>query len=210
MTKLSEVNAILEQAFDIANEYFYNSGLERPIITVASMGRLSAYGWFTPAKVWSDSETKRHEINISAEYLHRDICEVITTLLHEMVHLHCNMNGIKDVSRGNTYHNKKFKREAELHGLTIEHNARCGWSHGYLSSEGEKFIEICKSRIPNLQKFQVYRGDGVLSEENETKKVTKKSSSRKYVCSECGLSVRATKEVKIKCIECDVELELEV
>ena len=32
------------------------------------------------------------------------------------------------------------------------------------------------------------------------------SSSRKYICPCCGLSVRATRTVRIKCIECDEEM----
>lgn len=209
MTKLSEVAAILERAFDIANAHFYGNKLPKPIITVASTGRLSSYGWFTPAKLWNDNEQQRHEINISAEYLHRDISEVITTLLHEMVHLYCNTNQIKDTSRGFSYHNKNFKKVAEIHGLTITHSRKCGWSHSQLSSEGENFIEICKLQIPNLQKFQIYRLGGQLDEETTTKP-KKSSSSRKYICPECGMSVRATKEVKIKCVECDLEMECEL
>ena len=34
-------------------------------------------------------------------------------------------------------------------------------------------------------------------------KVKKKSSTRKYICPKCGMSVRATKVVRIAYIECD-------
>ena len=34
----------------------------------------------------------------------------------------------------------------------------------------------------------------------------KKSSSRKYVCPCCGMSVRATKVVNIACMDCDEQL----
>ena len=33
--------------------------------------------------------------------------------VHEMVHYYCQINNIQDTSRGNTYHNKRFKEEAE-------------------------------------------------------------------------------------------------
>ena len=38
-------------------------------------------------------------------------------------------NGVQDCSRGNTYHNKRFKAAAEAHGLTVTHSDKYGWSH---------------------------------------------------------------------------------
>lgn len=35
-----------------------------------------------------------------------------------------------------------------------------------------------------------------------TKPAKKKSSTRKYVCPKCGLSIRATKIVRIACMDC--------
>lgn len=32
------------------------------------------------------------------------------------------------------------------------------------------------------------------------------SSTRKYTCPRCGMSVRATRAVRVKCVECDEEL----
>lgn len=59
------------------------------------------------------------EINIGAESLKRPVAEVIATLLHEMVHNYCHVNGIKDTSRSGTYHNKRFKEECEKRDLII-------------------------------------------------------------------------------------------
>ena len=39
---------------------------------------------------------------------------------------------------------------------------------------------------------------------NEVPKIPKESSSRKYFCPSCGMSVRATKDVLLKCGYCDV------
>ena len=36
------------------------------------------------------------------------------------------------------------------------------------------------------------------------------SSTRKYTCPRCGLSVRATRAVRVKCVECDEELTCEL
>ena len=50
------------------------------------------------------------------------------TILHEMVHLYNIQHDIQDCSRGGTYHNKKFKAEAEKHMLRIEKDKRYGWT----------------------------------------------------------------------------------
>ena len=49
-------------------------------------------------------------------------------MLHEMVHLYNIQRDIQDYSRGGTYHNKKFKTEAEKHMLRIEKDGRYGWT----------------------------------------------------------------------------------
>lgn len=38
----------------------------------------------------------------------------------------------------------------------------------------------------------------------------KKTSTRKYICNICGISVRATKEVNIMCIECQNKMEIQL
>lgn len=58
-------------------------------------------------------------------------------MLHEMVHLYCREHGIKEVSRGGSYHNKRFKEIAEAHGLTC---VQCG-SHGWNTTPGDNLLE---------------------------------------------------------------------
>lgn len=65
-----------------------------------------AHGHFTPYDAWDDSGLKLKEINLGAESLHRPAPNIIATLMHEMIHYWCHSQGIKDTSRGNTYHNK--------------------------------------------------------------------------------------------------------
>lgn len=58
-------------------------------------------------------------------------------MLHELTHYYNWSKGIQDCSRGNTYHSKKFKVEAEKHGLVIEYDPRIGWS---LTSATEELV----------------------------------------------------------------------
>lgn len=200
VASLTPVIKKLESLFDQANNKFYNGELERPVITV-SPDTKGSYGWCTSWRAWKeeDKEGGYFEINLCSEHLSRPFEEVLGTLMHEMVHLYCAINEIKDTSRSGTYHNKKFKEIAESHGLILHQDQKYGWIGRELNDEGKKFLESVKS-----EGFALHRQSPV-----EIKKEAKKSSSRKYICPCCGLIVRATKEVKIICADCNVMLELE-
>lgn len=188
----------LHKAFEIFNNTFFKGELKEPAILIQSRGnRKNCLGWCTVNKVWKNNETQeeRYEINIVAEGLNRGVYPVMGTLIHEMVHLHCLQNGIKDVSRGGTYHNKKFKTIAEESGLSIEHDDKIGWS---LTSLQPTTMDLIDNSNINKEAFNLARLDG-----NVASKTTKKKSSvRKYTCPKCGCIIRASKEVNVICGDC--------
>lgn len=196
MKKLSENIRYLEKVFDLLNERYFENALSRPIITVQSSPKTN--GHFTFEKVWTDNAESYHEINISAENINRPVQNVVATLLHEMVHLYCHQNGIKDTSRGGTYHNKVFKVEAEKRGLKIGYDKKIGYSQ---TEPGDELLSF-------LQEHKLGKGISYHREtiENAHSKAKKKSSTRKYSCPSCGTSVRATKEVHILCADCQMEM----
>ena len=115
-------NIFLHKLFDNLNQEFFQNELPECIITVQAKGNTGAYGWFTPSKVWNVDKENKHEINITAESLRHEYIDIANTMLHEMIHLYCNTNNIKDVSRGNSYHNSRFKEESIKHGFYYEEN----------------------------------------------------------------------------------------
>ena len=122
LTSYNRVAGYLNKVFDILNEEFFESELSRPTITIQSTPK--AYGHFSLREdTWVSKLGGTHEINIGAGTLSRPIEEVVATLLHEMVHYYNHVNGIQDCSRGNTYHNRRFKEAAEARGLA-HHNCR--------------------------------------------------------------------------------------
>ena len=62
----------------------------------------------------------------------------------------------------------------------------------------------------NRNEFGGFRttGTGTHSGATYGGEAPRKSSSRKYVCPCCGMSVRATKVVNIACMDCDEQLLL--
>lgn len=148
----------LEKLFSIFNEKYFESKLEKPIISIQTSGKKEAYGWFTVDKVWinKNDDKSLYEINISAEYLNRDIHELCSTLLHEMCHEYNALLGLKDTSNGLIYHNKKF-RETASKMLDVKHDSRLGWSVTSLSEDTKTFVDTLNidSNIFDMSRLKI-------------------------------------------------------
>lgn len=204
MTKTSRTVGYLEKMYRQLNIDKFGGELEEPVITIQSTPR--SYGHVTCGKVWRRKDSAAYELNIGAESLSRPIENVVSTLLHEMVHIYNLQHDIKDTSRGNSYHNKRFKVKAEEVGLHIDHDPRIGWS---ITSPTEELIEYIIAQDwtdiyinrGNLPRVRV--GTGGTDSDTAPGSVAKKpSSTRKYQCPNCKNSVRATKAVNIICADC--------
>lgn len=210
LIKNSRVSGYLEKIFRTLNDDFFGGQLETPIITIQSTPK--AYGHITVDKVWmrSDAVARQYEVNIGAGTLSRPIENVVSTMLHEMVHLYHLMNNIQDTSRGGTYHNKKFKQKAEEVGLVIDYDKRIGWS---ITSPSEKLIDYIIEKewsdiqIFRYESFRVTVG-GKSANGDQDQPAKKPSSTRKYQCPCCGMSVRATKTVNILCGDCNQQMQV--
>ena len=208
MTSYNRVAGYLNKIFDLLNEEFFESALSRPTITIQSTPR--AYGHFSLREdTWVSKLGGTHEINIGAGTLARPIEEVAATLLLEMVHYWYYEQGIQDCSRGNTYHNRRFKEAAEARGLMVEHSDKYGWSH---TSPADALLEFVIENdltdiLINRNEFHGFQISGTGTHSGTATPTTpKKSSSRKYICPCCGMSVRATKVVNIGCLDCGVRM----
>lgn len=211
LTSYNRVAGYLNKVFDLLNAEFFENTLSRPTITIQSTPK--AYGHFSLRDdTWISKLGGTHEINIGAGTLSRNIEDVVATLLHEMVHYYNYINGVQDCSRGNTYHNKRFKEAAEAHGLCVEHSEKYGWSHTSPSDELLDFVlenELTDILI-NRNEFCGFRVTGTGAHSGTEITPTKTSSTRKYICPCCGMSVRATRTVRIACMDCDMPLILAV
>ena len=199
----------LTKIFKLLNDEYFDGELEQPIITVQSTPK--AYGHFTPWQSWdikeSNGNTKKTvEINIGAGTLDRDITEVVATMVHELVHYYNWSIGVQDCSRGGTYHSKKFKNEAEKHGLVIEYDSRIGWS---LTSATEELVDwIIENDFEDFRlgrnEFTSLVGIGGTSKGGSTLTLPpkKKNNSIKMICPCCGAIARVTKATNLICGDC--------
>lgn len=201
----------LNKIFKLLNERYFENELEMPIITIQSTPK--AYGHFTPWEAYRIKESNGDvkgavEINIGAGTLDRPIENVVSTLLHEMVHYYCYIKGIKDTSRGGQYHNKRFKTESEKRDLHIDYDSRIGWS---VTSPTEQLIDfIINNQLEDIrigrnegQSFYIGVGGKAGNNGTDTPPIKKPSSTRKYICPCCGNSFRATKELNVMCMDCN-------
>lgn len=203
METLNNVIGKLYTYFDLLNTHYYDDELVQPIITVQkdfnSKKNQQTLGWCSVEKVWNDGKDKTREINICAESLSRPIEDVVGTLLHEMAHLFNLQQGIKDTSgASNQYHNDKFKKTSESHGLTVEKD-RYGW---HITHPNASTIEFLKSI--DAKPFEIFR-----ERQFKIEKPKKTRESHTYVCPSCEAKVKSSTEVRVMCKDCEEDMEEE-
>ena len=206
LTNIQRAIQFLNKVFKGVNETYFNNDLEMPVITIQTS--VGAYGHITVDKVWQTDGIARYELNIGAETLNRPIENVVTTMIHECVHLYCLMNNIKDTSNNGVYHNKKFKKIAEEMGhIQITKHEKYGFT---ISEPTEETIRFCLDYgfddIKISRKNPYYTVGTTTTTtptSTNTPKVRKPSSTRKYICPCCGNSFRATKQINVLCMDCN-------
>ena len=95
--------------------------------------------------------------------------------------------------------------------MLVEHHGTYGWS---ITSPSDALLEFCIDN--DLREIRLNRNDAVLCRVPGTGThagtytgngdSNKKSSTRKYICPCCGMSVRATRTVNIACLDCNEPL----
>lgn len=210
IVKTSRLAGSLEKLFNKINMDFFGNALETPIITIQSTPR--AYGHYSVMPIWTSKETLKHEINIGAGTLDRPIEQVVSTMLHEAVHYYCGtVLHVQDTSNRGIYHNKIFRREAEAHGLICTRSEKYGWSDTSSQISDELIEWILNNNIQEIKlnrnefPFPIMGGRGSIGS-GSLNKPPVKSNSRKYVCPNCGLIVRATRLVRVSCMDCEQQL----
>lgn len=194
---LNELKAI-NGLFDYLNKTFFESVLSKPVITIQANKNPNILGWCTGYDAWVSGEDKSPEINMSADYLDREPILKAETLLHEICHLYAYQNKIKDCSRSGNYHNKQYKTIAEAHGLIVNKSSKGGWNITALTDKAKAIITPYIDNLQALKRISPIKITAI-----------KNSSTRKYICPTCNMTVRATKEVNIVCGDCNEKMVLD-
>lgn len=210
---LKNMQEVLEYGFEVLNKVYFNNELPPVVITIMSSPK--TYGHFTVGKVWKADESHLNEINISAEHLDRPIQNVMATLQHELIHYYCQLNNIADTSQSGRYYNKFFRKEAEARGLIISYAKYIGYS---ITQPSQEFIEVIQTH--GIEKPMEINRDGIWAitgiggngsgddgkggtDGKGVQTGKRKTSTRKYKCPCCGNSFRATKDIRVLCMDCN-------
>lgn len=197
---ISDTLKELYRIFYQLEKELFDKPLEEPVILIQSRKK-KVLGTCTVSKVWENKNNEKdtkYEITITAESLNRSTNEIVETLLHEMVHLYCSLNDIKDTSNNYVYHNKKYKEYAEKFGLEVTHAKTVGLGVTKLKPNTEELIK--KFNI-NEEVFNYYRNSFSLFSDK------KKTIYNKYSCPNCNIKLSSYKKLNLICGDCKVPLK---
>lgn len=166
------------------------------VVSVASSGKKKCNAW-TVLNMWKDREgDEYHEVQFTAEQMHRDPVDVVATAIHEDVHLFCSAMGIKDCSKGGR-HNQQFKEMAEVFGLVCdEPYDSAGYGHTRPSEALRQRIE--KEFKPDIAALNLARK---VAEKKDKEK--KPSKTKAYECLCMTVRVAQGKTLRATCDECE-------
>jgi len=185
----------LVQIFEFINTEL-NLNLDTPVFTlIPNRGRQSYYGWYWQGR-WKDGKKSLPEINITADTLKRSVEEICNTLIHEMAHYKNNVEGINDCN-ANQYHNKHFKKRAEMFGLTVEKMKNKGYARTALGEKAKHLVKKYKNTHLKNDKnpFHAYRV-------GTESRIVIKQNSKRFVAIDRDLAAQAESMdgSTIKCI----------
>ena len=183
----------LERWYDELNRFLFDSKLPTAIFCFLS-------STLKKELILGENNVK---IFVTEDLLHEDIKQIILFIIHQQVHIYCNLNDIKDCSRNRRYHNLNFKEAAEKHGLVMGVNPKDGsyvidakpyvWDNVEDIVAGSRWQEL----LAVHDDFEDY-----------WKKQYKKSNKGLYECPECGRNAVGERYVKIICGYCRRKMNL--
>ena len=194
---MSETIKSLEDIFDKLNAIYFEGKLPKPVITVQTTPK--AYGHCSTKKIWKSENEGMYEINLGAEFINRPKEQTCATLLHEMVHLYCNENDIRDTCQNGRYHNKAFAVECEARDLVVEYDRANGYAH---TSPTDAF----KQKIAEAGIDLTVRFARIMP---KAKAKAERQKAHRYVCPICGQEVRSTSDLSLICGVCEVPMTCE-
>lgn len=175
-----------------------------PGCLITMQRKKGAYGFFHGNRFGSRDHTEiADEIALNpATFALRDDKAILSTLVHEMVHLWQHHHG-KPSTGG--YHNRDWASAMVKVGLTPSHTGRPGgrqtgrrMTH-YIQANGP-FDRACEELLRSgiLVAF-VQRGD---DERGETVRAKKAASKSRYTCAGCGLNIWGKPAIRVICESC--------
>ena len=212
-TPTEETYSEWQQAYDFFNIHLFAAQLPPCLITMQRHHR--SYGYFCGNRWANQTGTIRDEIALNpAHFVTRNVAEVLSTLVHEMVHLWQHHYG-KPSRSG--YHNSEWATKMETVGLMPTHSGRPGGQRTgqhmthYIQDNG-RFAQVCQQLLTcgfllswhdRTQEETRVSGGG-----DDPNRPRAKTTGRrtKYTCPSCGLNAWAKPRIVLLCGTCQAVL----
>lgn len=193
-----ETYKALQAAYDHFNGVLFNDELPQCLITLQR--HKGAYGYYAVDRFGDGKETKVDEIALNPAGFNRTAKAVLSTLVHEMVHLQ--QQHLFKAPRA-AYHNKQWGDLMDAIGLTPSSTGeaggkRTGQTVSHYIVVGGAFDKACDAFIA--------KGFVQLLEDlwKKTAKPAKKATRAKFTCPSCQLNAWAAPHSILVCGECKV------
>lgn len=196
-TPTKQIYSELVKAYDYFNKALFENKLPSCLITVQRKN--NAHGFFSGNR-WQGAKGKTaDEIALNPQHFNsRLIEEILSTLVHEMVHLWQHHYG----KPGRTsYHNKQWAQKMKEIGLTPSDTGNSGgketgqhMSH-YIAPKGifkKACIKLLKQGFKITWSEKGFLFDGKMNKKNK----------EKYTCPSCGVNAWAKYDLSLMCGTC--------
>lgn len=192
----------LHEAFDFFNDRLFGGKLPPVMMTIHRKKNARGYFWAEQFREKNDASLKVDEIALNPESMGRTTKDVLSTLVHEMVHLEQQHFG-KPGKGG--YHNKEWgdmMDEVGLEPTSTGHpgGARTGKKVTHMIVAGEPFDMACDALLArglDLSWFTVPQAP--VAKAKDLSKV-------KHTCPDCDNKVWGKLGIRVFCGDCDVQM----
>lgn len=208
----AEIYGGMQYAFDFFNAALFDNSLKKPVLTLVRKRQVLGYFWQNKFENIDGDIT--HEISINPRYLEAQADkEVLSTLVHEMVHLFRHQHGAlnrKGTTGTNGYHDLVWAAKMDAIGLQPTNNGapdgkRTGRRVTHIIIEGGPFDSACNILLSSGFRFN-WHGADILSPStnknpNDPSQPNKKNKL-KFTCAVCGLNAWAKPTALFTCSQC--------
>ena len=199
-----------QQAFDYFNEQLFDNQLPQVILNFSRSGS-HTIAFYAPRR-WQQGEkvveqTALDEISLNPKYLGMSMEEIMSSLVHEMMHLWQFAHG--NPSR-RSYHNKEWAMKMKEVGLQPDDGTgkETGQNVSHRIMEEGLFQKTFQT-MPESHSlpWRVFiEGDGGKAtggEEQPGKPKSKSGKRLKYSCPSCKTNIWGKEGLRIGCMDCD-------
>jgi len=194
----------LSKAYDFYNRALFSGKLPQCLITLQRTK--GSYGYFSGDQ-WASEGTTADEIALNpAHFAERSTEDVLSTLVHEMVHLHQHHFGKPGRGR---YHNKKWGLLMDRVGLCPSATGEPGGKRTgdqmthYIEEGGQFDLATQKLLATGFELSWIDRASN-----GQSGLVKPIKTREKYSCPVCGMNAWAKPDAALTCTGCKREMKV--